>query len=248
MGDEHKSRGELIEDLIETRLQIAEFESSEARLKKQLEKLEEKCKAANIITQGTLEALSAVAGFKDPYIIEHHKNVTKLSCAIAREIDLSEAKIEGLRHASMLHDVGKILVPTEIFTKPGLLTDIEYEMVKYHSKLGYDILSNVQFPWPVAEIVLQHHERIDGSGYPSALSGDRILLEAKIIGVADVVDAMASKRPHRESLGIKKALEDLINERGLRYEAEMVDACLRLFTEQGFRFKEVELADEEMIG
>jgi HD-GYP domain-containing protein (c-di-GMP phosphodiesterase class II) len=151
-------------------------------------------------------------------------------------MDLPEDKIESVYMAAIVHDIGKIYVPAEILSKPGRITDIEFNMIKTHSQVGYDILKNIEFPWPLAKIVLQHHERLDGSGYPSGLTGENILLEAKIIAVADVIEAMASHRPYRPALGIDKALDEISQNRGIIYEASIVDACLRLF-KKGFSFE-----------
>jgi len=147
-----------------------------------------------------------------------------------------QARIEGLRMAAMIHDVGKISVPAEILSKPGIITEIEFNLIKTHAKMGYDILEGIEFPWPIAQMVFQHHERMDGSGYPCGLSGKDILMEAKILGVADVVEAMASHRPYRPSLGIEKALDEILQNRGILYDPEVVDACLRIFKKKDFKF------------
>ena len=140
---------------------------------------------------------------------------------------LPKDKIEGIRIASLVHDIGKISIPAEILNKPTKLTEIEYSLIKDHSQTGYDVLKSIEFSWPIAQIVLQHHERLNGSGYPQGLKGEDILLEAKIIGVADVVEAMSSHRPYRPALGIDKALEEISQNRGILYDPEIVDACLR---------------------
>ena len=150
---------------------------------------------------------------------------------------LSEEKINGIRMVGFIHDLGKIYVPAEILSKPGQLTEMEFVIIKTHAKVGYDILKKVEFPWPVAQVIVQHHERIDGSGYPFGLSGENILLEAKIIGVADVIEAIASHRPYRPALGLDKALEEVSQKRGTLYDPEVVDACLRLFTVKGFNLE-----------
>ncbi|GAG56809.1 unnamed protein product, partial [marine sediment metagenome] len=146
-------------------------------------------------------------------------------------------KIEGIQIAALVHDIGKINIPAEILSKPSKLNEMEFSLIKNHPKVGYDILRKIDFPWPVAKIVLQHHEKIDGSGYPQGLKGEKILLEAKIIGVADVVEAMSSHRPYRPSLGIDKALEEIIQNRGVLYDPEVVDVCLKLFKEKDFKFE-----------
>jgi HD-GYP domain-containing protein (c-di-GMP phosphodiesterase class II) len=145
-------------------------------------------------------------------------------------------KIEGIRIASLIHDIGKIGIPAEILSKPDRLSEIEYSLIKDHSQMGYDILKSIDFPWPIAQIVLQHQERLNGSGYPQGLKGDDILLEAKIIAVADVIEAMSSHRPYRPALGIDQALEEISKNKGILYDPEVVDTCLMLFKEKQFKF------------
>jgi HD-GYP domain-containing protein (c-di-GMP phosphodiesterase class II) len=184
--------------------------------------------------KGAVSALAAAAEYRDPYTAGHQERVTALACAIAREMALPDDRIDGLRVAGHLHDLGKIALPVEILTKPSLLTEAETLLIRTHVRAGYDILKTIDFPWPVAEIVLQHHERMDGSGYPQGLSGDDILLEARILAVADVVEAMASHRPYRPALGIEKALEEITLNRGTLFDSAAVDACLKLITEGRF--------------
>ena len=174
---------------------------------------------------------------RDPYTAGHQRRVADLARAIAKERGFPRDKITGIRMAGVLHDIGKIAIPSGILSKPGRLNGTESDLIKNHSKVGYDILKPIKFPWPVAKIVLQHHERMDGSGYPQGLSGEDILPEARILGVADVVEAMASHRPYRPAFGINKALEEISNNRGKLYDAEVVDACLKLFKDKGFKFK-----------
>jgi HD-GYP domain-containing protein (c-di-GMP phosphodiesterase class II) len=150
---------------------------------------------------------------------------------------LSQDKIEGIRITALIHDIGKIGIPAEILSKPSKLNEMEFGLIKNHPKIGYDILRKIDFPWPVAEIVLQHHEKMNGSGYPRGLKGDKILLEAKIIGVADVVEAMSSHRPYRPTLGIDAAMEEISKNKGTLYDPEVVDVCLKLFKEKGFKFE-----------
>ncbi len=187
--------------------------------------------------EGTIQALATTVETRDPYTAGHQQRVTVLACAVAEEMGLSGEKIEGLRMAGVIHDVGKIGVPAEILTKPGRITETEFEIIKTHPQVGYDILKGIEFPWPVAEIVLQHQERLDGSGYPRGLSGDDILMEARIIAVADTVEAMASHRPYRAALGIDAALDEISKKKGVFYDPDVVDACVRLFREKGFEFK-----------
>ncbi|MCJ7546797.1 MAG: PAS domain S-box protein [Deltaproteobacteria bacterium] len=183
----------------------------------------------------TVNALASTVEMKDPYTAGHQRWATRLACAIAREMGLTEERIEGIRMAGLIHDIGKINIPAEILSKPGQLSDIQYNMVKIHAQVGCDILREIKFPWPVAKIVLQHHERWDGSGYPERLSGEEIILEARILAVADTVEAMASHRPYRVAHGIESALEEISQNRGTLYDPAVVDACLTLF-EKGFRF------------
>jgi putative nucleotidyltransferase with HDIG domain len=173
---------------------------------------------------------------RDPYTAGHQQKVVQLASAIAREMGLAEEQIEGLSVAGALHDIGKINIPAELLSKPGKLSKIEFEIIKTHAQVGFAILQGIDFPWPVAVAVAQHHERMDGSGYPFGLSGPDIILEARIMAVADVVEAMASHRPYRASLGIDRALEEISRNRGILYDAESVDACVRVFTEKGFTF------------
>jgi len=186
---------------------------------------------------GTIDAVTAMLDLRDPYTSGHQHRVGELAGAIGAELGLSEHEVKGLRVIGRLHDIGKISVPAEILSKPGKLTPIEFEMIKSHSQQGYDILKSVDFPWPVAETVLQHHERLDGSGYPRGLEGDAVTLSARILAVADTVEAMATHRPYRPALGIEAALGEVEKQRGTRYDARVVDACLRLFRDKGYALK-----------
>jgi len=183
-----------------------------------------------------LETVSKIIEAKDPYTSGHQHRVCQLAVLLARELGLSPDKIEGIRIASLIHDIGKIGLPTEILSKPSKLTDIEFSLIKGHSQIGYDILKSIDFSYPVAQIVLQHHEKLNGSGYPNKLKSDEIMLKAKIIGVADVVEAMSSHRPYRPARGIDAALEEISKNRGVLYDPEVVDACIKLFKEKEFKF------------
>ena len=176
----------------------------------------------------TVTSLASTAEKRDPYTAGHQQRVEHLACAIAREQGLSEERIEGLHIAALLHDIGKITLPSEYLAKPTLLSKEEKAVIRCHPEVGYEILKNIQFPWPVAEIVYQHHEHLDGSGYPRGLTDGDILPEAKILAVADVVEAMSSHRPYRPSLGLQTALDEIRAGRGTLYHAASVDACLRL--------------------
>ncbi len=185
----------------------------------------------------TIKVLVSTVEARDPYTAGHQLRSANLARAIAMEIGLSQEKIEGIRIASSIHDIGKISIPSEILTKPTRLTDLEFAMIKEHAQRGYELLKNVESPWPLAEIVYQHHERMDGSGYPRNLKGDEILIEARILSVADVVEAMASHRPYRPGLGIDAALNEIEKNRGTHYDNTVADACLRLFREKGFQLE-----------
>jgi putative two-component system response regulator len=186
---------------------------------------------------GAVQAIALTVEARDPYTAGHQSRVAELACAIATHIDLTKDHIEGIRIAARIHDLGKICVPAEILTKPTRLTEIEFSLIKTHAQVGYDILKSIDFPWPIAEIVRQHHERMDGSGYPQGLPGKDILMEARILAVADVVEAMASHRPYRPCCGVDKALEEITKQRGILYDKGMVDACLKLFHEKRFQFE-----------
>ncbi len=214
-----------LENRVEARTQ--ELRQSKENLKQTLSKLRKTLGA-------TIHAIAFTVETRDPYTAGHQKRVSNLARAIATEMGLSEDRIEGIRMAGIIHDLGKISIPSEILSRPGILTDIEFDFIKIHPRIGYDILKDIDFSWPIADIVLQHHERSDGSGYPQGLSGEEILIEARIIAVADVVEAMASHRPYRPALGIQKALEEISKQKGKLYDEKAVNACLRLFKEKGF--------------
>ncbi len=191
------------------------------------------------IMQDIIYTIAKIAEMRDPYTTGHQKRVAQLAVAIAKEMKLPENRIEGLRVAALLHDIGKINIPLEILTKPAKLTKLEYALVKNHPKDSYEMLKNVAFPWPVAKIVLQHHEKINGSGYPQGLTNKDIMLEAKILCIADVVEAMCSDRPYRSALKIEEALNEIEKNKGILYDAKAADACIKLFKERGFKFKKI---------
>jgi PAS domain S-box-containing protein len=206
---------------------ITARKQAEAEVKRGYEQLQE-------TFHSTVTALASAVEMKDQYTAGHQPRVTQLAGAIAEEMSLSTEQIEGIRMAASIHDIGKIMVPAEILNKPGPLTEIQYEMIKMHPRASYDILKGIKFPWPVAQIVLQHHERQDGSGYPQGLSDEEIMVEARILAVANVVEAMNAHRPYRPAHDIKVALAEISKNRGTLYDPAVVDACLRLFTEKGF--------------
>ncbi len=183
---------------------------------------------------GTIQAIVQVVEMRDPYTAGHQRRVADLARSIAAEMGLSSDIVEGIRIAAVMHDIGKVSVPAEILSKPGKLTQNELELIKDHPLTGYDILKDVDFPWPIAEIIYQHHERLDGSGYPRGLKGDDVLLEARIIALADVVEAIASHRPFRPAHGIDVALDEITKNKGVLYDPFVVDACLTLFLEKGY--------------
>jgi PAS domain S-box-containing protein/putative nucleotidyltransferase with HDIG domain len=205
--------------------------------KKTQNELEQTLKKLNQSIKGTFQALSSALEQRDPYTFGHQKRVTQLACTIAKEMGLDEDRLQGLYFAGLVHDIGKISIPPEILTKPTKLQNIEFELIKKHAQSGYDILKDIEFPWPIANIVLQHHERINGSGYPQGLTEDKILLESKILAVADVVEAMTSHRPYRPGLGIDIALEEIENKKRLLFDEDTVDTCLRLFRDKGYTFE-----------
>ncbi|MCK9372972.1 MAG: HD domain-containing protein [Sulfuricurvum sp.] len=186
--------------------------------------------------EGTVRSIAMMVEARDTYTAGHQNRVAQLAVAIAKEMDLSESKIEGLSLAASIHDLGKIKIPAEILSKPGQLSTIEYLFIQTHPEVGYEILKEVKFPWPIAEIIRQHHEKVDGSGYPSGLKGENILLESRILAVADIVEAMASHRPYRAALGINAALDEIKKGRGVKLDAAVVDVCVSLFEEKHFDF------------
>lgn len=179
----------------------------------------------------TITAFAVLVEMRDPYTAGHQRRVAHLAAAIAKEMQMTDQRVEGVRLAGAVHDIGKIQIPTEILSKPGRLTQVEFELIKQHAEGGYDILKAINFPWPIAQIVRQHHERLDGSGYPEALTSDQILLEAKILAVADVVESMISHRPYRPGLGLAAAMAEIITHKGKLFDPAVVDACVRLFKE-----------------
>lgn len=205
--------------------------------KKNEEQLKESFKKLQKTMEDSIYAISMITEARDAYTAGHQRKVSKLAVALAEEMGFTQNRVEGIKIAALIHDVGKINLPAEILSKPGKLSEIEFSLIKNHSKIGYDILKKVDFLWPVAEIVYQHHEKVNGSGYPRGLKGDEILLEAKIICVADIVEAMSSHRPYRPALGIDVALEEISKNKGILYEPEIVDVCLRLFKEKRFKFE-----------
>ncbi|UCE19017.1 MAG: HD-GYP domain-containing protein [Gemmatimonadota bacterium] len=251
MKNRYKTKEQLLNELAVMRQRISDFEKAESGRRQTEEELRQSLQKVRRTLNGTVSALAITVEMRDPYTAGHQERVAQLACAIAVEMNLSDDQIEGLHVAGSLHDLGKILVPAEILNKPGLLNDTEVihvrthpqaghdilmGFIKGHPQAGYDILKEINFPWPVAQIVLQHHERIDGSGYPEGLKGDDILAEARILAVADVVEAMSSHRPYRPAHGLDKALEEIFQKKGALYDPEVVDTCITLFTQKQFQF------------
>jgi putative nucleotidyltransferase with HDIG domain/PAS domain S-box-containing protein len=209
---------------------ITERKKIEEELRHSSEKIEK-------AMEGTIQSMARTTETRDPYTAGHQNRVARLACAIAAEMGLPAQRIEGIRVSGTLHDIGKIYVPAEILSKPGKLRPNEINLLKDHAEVGYELLRNIEFPWPVAEIVYQHHERLDGSGYPRGLKGEEIQLEARIMCVADVVEAMASHRPYRPAFSIEKALLEIIQKKGVTYDSQVVDACMSLFNEKNYKLE-----------
>ncbi len=210
---------------------------NEMKRRSELEKnLQESLDNLKIAQKGIIQAISSIVEVRDPYTAGHQCRVALLAQAIAKEMGLSDYEIEGLYIAAILHDVGKIGIPSDILMKPGRLSEVEFAMIKTHCVVAYDILKNINFPWPIASIVLQHHEKINGSGYPFGLESENIILDARILCVADVCEAIMSHRPYRPALGLDVALDELKKNSDVLYDREVVNACTRVFNDNGFTF------------
>jgi len=196
---------------------------------------EQKLEGLLKVLNRTVEAIATLYEKRDPYTAGHQRRVAQLACTIAREMNLPDEQICGIHITGAVHDIGKIAVPGDILSKPGKLSAEEFNIVKTHPQIAYDILRNLDFPWPVAETVLQHHERLDGSGYPKGISGEAIILEARILCVADVVESMVSHRPYRPALGKEKALDEIMQNRGVLYDPTVADVCSKLSNNGGFK-------------
>jgi PAS domain S-box-containing protein/putative nucleotidyltransferase with HDIG domain len=216
---------------VETMTDISALKRAEEELRQSVERLRK-------VMSGTIRAIDLIVETRDPYTAGHQHQVARLASALARELNLPEDTAEAIYVAASIHDLGKIYVPAEILSKPGHISDIERGIIRTHPQVGFDILKSIDFPWPIAEIVLQHHERLNGSGYPRGLKDGEIRIEAKIIGLADVVESMGSHRPYRPTLGMDKALAEIRRNRGILYAPEVVDACLALIGENRFAFEE----------
>ncbi len=206
---------------------ITERKKAEEKQKQDAEKLLSSMNAA-------IEAMAMTVEMRDPYTAGHQRRVTRLAAAIAQEMGFSQEFISGIRMAGIVHDIGKIKVPAEILSKAEKLSEAEYNLVKMHPEVGYNILKTIEFPWPVATAIYQHHERMNGSGYPLGIKEEEIIMEARILAVADVVESMSSHRPYRPSIGLGKALEEIVRNSGSLYDPEVVAACIKLFHEKDF--------------
>ncbi len=236
MKNIEEKKDQLFEKLQEMHKKVAELEKIVVRY----HQLEKEPHQSNGKLQKFIEGIAyiimEIVETRDPYLIGHHQRVSKLATAIAQEMKLPQDKIEGVRFASLVHNVGKVNLPTEIVSKPSKLVEVEFNLVKNHPRIGYEILKKVDFPWPIAEIVFQQYEKIDGSGYPRGLKGAEILIEAKILEVANVVEAMSSYKSYRPALSIDESLTEISKYENILFDPEVVDACLRLFKEKGFKF------------
>ncbi|MDT8285435.1 MAG: PAS domain S-box protein, partial [Thermovirgaceae bacterium] len=199
------------------------------------EELLRTAESLNNALAGTIRAMSRIVDLRDPYTAGHQKRMADLAGAIAAEMGMDEERVGFIRLAGSIHDIGKISVPAEILSKPAKLSETEFNLVRVHPQTGYDMLKDIDFPWPIADVILQHHERVDGSGYPNGLKGDEMLAEARILAVADVVESMASHRPYRATLGLDSALEEIEKNRGVLYTPAVVDACIALFRHKGYQ-------------
>jgi len=229
----------LIDLATHKKAEAAEKEAQEEEvsyLKRTEEQAENSLEKFHKTVHDIVTAMARVIEMRDPYTAGHQERVARLAVAIAAEMGMTEDQVEGIEITAKIHDIGKVYVPMEILSKPGALTDIERQIIQTHARGSYDMLKPVDFPWPVAEISLQHHERMDGSGYPRGLKGDEICMDARILMVADVVEAMTYPRPYRPGLGIEAALQEITEKAGTLYDDQAAATCLRLFREKGFTF------------
>ncbi|HBH86836.1 MAG TPA: hypothetical protein DDY17_04440 [Syntrophaceae bacterium] len=237
MEDEQKTKEQLISDLQVLRVKIAELEKSQSELMQAEKAFSQSLEKYKNAIGFIINVLALAVEVKDPYIAGHQKRVTDLARAIAVQMKLPADVISGIHMAGLIHDIGKISVPVEILGKPGILSDAEYGIVKNHPERGYQILKDIDFISPVALIIHQHHERMNGTGYPQGLKGEEILPGAKILAIADVVEAICTHRPYRQAMGVERALKEISEHRGVLYDPQAVDVCLMLFRERGFSFK-----------
>lgn len=237
MKEKEKTKDLLIEELREMHKKIIDLEKVKVMYNQLEKELQQSYKKLQKFIEGTAHIIMEIVEIRDPYLTGHQQRVSQLATAIAQEMKLPQDKIEGVRFASLVHDIGKVNLPTEIVSKLNKLSEVEFNFIKNHPKVSYNILKKVDFPWPIAEIVFQHQEKIDGSGYPRRLKGAEILIEAKILGVANVVEAMSSSRSYRPAISIEESLAEISKNKNILFDPEVVDACLRLFKEKGFKFE-----------
>ena len=237
MNNEDKTKQKVMVKLEEMRLQLNEAKKSELEMTLALPAFP----ITKTLYGQLIEAAQTIAKTvekRDPYKANHHRRVADLAHAIGTEMNIKSDQNNGIRIAGLIHDIGKISVSADLLNKPRRLTEPEFELVKIHAQSGFEVLKNMAFPWPVAMMVLEHHERINGSGYPNGMTGDHLLVESRILAVADVVDGISHHRPYRPALGINVALYDIKGNRGVLYDSEVVDVCLRLFNEKNYKIKE----------
>jgi HD-GYP domain-containing protein (c-di-GMP phosphodiesterase class II) len=237
MNDDNIIRGKVIDRLAEMQRQLDEMKKSTAKAVNE----QDATLALKIHFQklfGTAQAITDMVEAIEPYKMGHHRRVADLARAIATEMNLTRDQVHGICLAGVLHDMGKISIDLALLNKPVRFTEEEFELVKVHVQAGFDYLKGITFPWPVARMVMEHHERMNGSGYPNGLTGEKLLLESKILVVADVVDAIASHRPYRPALGIDSALYDIAGNRGILFDTDIVEVCLRLFNDKGYKIPE----------
>jgi len=235
MMEKEKTKDLLIEELRKMHKKIIDLEKVKVMYNQLEKELQQSYKKLQKFIEGTAHIIMEIVEIRDPYLTGHQQRVSQLAIAIAQEMKLPQDKIEGVRFASLVHDVGKVNLPTEIVSKLNKLSEVEFNFIKNHPKISYNILKKVDFPWPIAEIVFQHQEKIDGSGYPRGLKGAEILIEAKILGVANVIEAMSSSRSYRPAINVEESLAEISKNKNILFDPEVVDACLRLFKEKRFK-------------
>ena len=235
MKEKEKTKDLLIEELREMHKKIIDLEKVKVMYNQLEKELQQSYKKLQKFIEGTAHIIMEIVEIRDPYLTGHQQRVSQLATAIAQEMKLPQDKIEGVRLASLVHDIGKVNLPTEIVSKLNKLSEVEFNFIKNHPRIGYNILKKVDFLWPIAEIVFQHQEKIDGSGYPRGLKGAEILIEAKILGVANVVEAMSSSRSYRPALSIDESLTEISKNKNILFDPEVVDACIKLFKEKRFK-------------